>query len=476
MKLDELRSKVGGLRDEITALADADDTAWSALPAEQAEALRARMDYAMDEFKTHKVELDAAEARAKQIEEVRSTVTSTTPGADVHVIRRSDDALDTRRASKTELRDAALRIVDEDGKGLAPHQLDHIDGLLRGRQSECDPSVIARMTVITESDAYRSAFHKGVTGSSDPFTAEEARALSEYRAANEGTGSAGGFGIPVLIDPSIILTSGAVDAPVLNLSRVVTITTDAWKGVSSAAASWSYQAEAAVAPDSTPTLAQPNVPVYAARGFIPYSIEVGQDYPGFAEEMSTLLAQGYVDLVANNTVIGSGSSQPRGIFTAMAATTTNPAHVVVTTVGALGAVDLRAAWAALPQRFRGKATWLMSPSVETKVSQFGNGLALSDFTVNLLADGTRQLIGRPVVLTDYAPSFTGTTGAANYTVVGDFSTGFLVVQRAGMTVELVNHLFDTSTGRPTGQRGWFAFARHGYDVVAPNAFRIIANS
>ena len=30
-----------------------------------------------------------------------------------------------------------------------------------------------------------------------------------------------------------------------------------------------------------------------ARGFIPYSIEVGQDYPGFASEMSQLLAEGY---------------------------------------------------------------------------------------------------------------------------------------------------------------------------------------
>ena len=209
---------------------------------------------------------------------------------------------------------------------------------------------------------------------------------------------------------------------------------------------------------------------------IPYSIEVGQDYRGFAEEMSMVLNQGFINLVASQTMTGSGSASPTGIFTTMTNVTTNPARIVVTTAGALGAVDIRAAWAALPERFRPRASWVMSPSVEAQVRSFGNGLALSDFTVNLLADGTSVLTGKPVVVSDYAPAFTGTTGAATYlAVVGDFSN-FLIVQRAGVTVELVNHLFDTSTGHPTGQRGWFAYARQGFDAVAANAFRLIAQS
>ena len=52
----------------------------------------------------------------------------------------------------------------------------------------------------------------------------------------------GGFGIPVFIDPSIILTSGAADAPILQLARVVQTTGDAWKGVSSQGVSWSFDA------------------------------------------------------------------------------------------------------------------------------------------------------------------------------------------------------------------------------------------
>ena len=115
----------------------------------------------------------------------------------------------------------------------------------------------------------------------------------------------------------------------------------------------------------------------------------------------------------------------------------------------------------------------MSPTAMSQVRAFGNGNALSDFTVNLLADGTDQLTGRPVITSDYAPAFTGATATTtSIAVVGDFSN-FVIAQRAGMEIELINNLFDQSTGRPSGQRGWFAFARHGMDAANVNGFRII---
>jgi hypothetical protein len=114
---------------------------------------------------------------------------------------------DTRTATRGQLRDRGLKVLETEGKNLAPFQQDHMDRLLRGRESNADASLIARRLIATESDAYRSAFGKAVTQASPGFTPEEAHALDEFRAANEGTGSAGGFGVPVLIDPTIILTS-----------------------------------------------------------------------------------------------------------------------------------------------------------------------------------------------------------------------------------------------------------------------------
>lgn len=462
MKLEELRSSVAALKSEIETLAAAEEIT---------EEQDARLSVALDEFEARKAELEASEARLARIEAAKAVVTERAAGFDApQVMKRTETSVDVRSASRGELRDAALKIIETEGRDLAPKQLDHVDRLINTRNGNTDGGKIAKRLVLTENDAYRSAFVKGVTQVNPAYTAEEAQALNEFRAMSEGSDDAGGYGVPVLIDPSIILTSGAADAPILNLARIVTVTTDNWKGVSSAGVSWSYDSEAAEVSDDAPTLAQPTIDIYTARGFIPYSIEVGQDYPGFAEEMRRLLDQGYVDLVASQSMTGA---TPVGIFTALDANTN--VEVVVTTDGTFSAVDLLKVWKSLPERYKARASWVMSTSVENEIRSFSANDTGAYYTVNLTEGGIGNLFGRPVITTDYAPEFTGTTGAANILVVGDFSN-FVIAQRAGMTVELVSHLFGTTNARPTGQRGWFAYARHGFDSVNDLGFRLLQNT
>ena len=166
---------------------------------------------------------------------------------------------------------------------------------------------------------------------------------------------------------------------------------------------------------------------------------------------------------------GSGSA-PQGIFTAIDATSAS--EVAVTTDGALGPEDALKVWAQLPERFRTRATWVGDVSVFNEIRN--NGTSDGLFTVDLTAGAVQRLLGRRVIETDYAPSFTGTTGAANLLVVGDFSN-YVIAQRAGMNMELVPHVFDVTNNRPTGQRGFFTWARHGMDSVADNAFRLLQN-
>ena len=45
--------------------------------------------------------------------------------------------------------------------------------------------------------------------------------------------------------------------------------------------------------------------------------------------------------------------------------------------------------------------------------------------------------------------------------------------RVGVSLEYVPHVMDTSTGRPTGQRGFQAWWRTGADVANVNAFRVL---
>lgn len=280
-----------------------------------------------------------------------------------------------------------------------------------------------------------------------------------------------------MIDPTIIITSGAADVPLLRICRIEQVTNNLWKGVSSAGMSWSYDTEAAEVSDDTPTLAQPSVTVHMARGFIPYSIEVGMDYPGFAREMGRLLDQGYSDLLAGKTMVGSGTGEPFGVFTALDANTF--VEVVTTTDGTFGGEDVFKVWNALPERYRSRATWIMSTHVQSAIRKFAAAATTGSayFTIDLTG-GTFRINERPVILTDYAPTFAttvpGTTGAANILAVGDFSN-YLWVQRAGMSVEQVPHMFATANNLPSGQRGIFAWARNGGDMINDLGARLLQN-
>jgi HK97 family phage major capsid protein len=416
-------------------------------------------------------EAEAVEARAAKVAESRArygsvSVSVTGPtGA---------DAEEVRYLRPTEARDRALRTLESEARSLghlADDQLAKVERLIRHRGISQDGDAIARRLLITETPAYRSAFLKAMTQAAPAFTSEEARAIDEFRAMSIGTDSGGGFGVPVLIDPSIILTAQGSLNPFRRIARQVTITTDEWKGVSSTGVSWSIDSEAATVSDDSPTLAQPTVTTGTARGFIPYSLEVGQDYPSFAAEMSTLLAEGYDELQASHFATGSVSATNRGILTALDANTN--VEVTPTTDGQFTGADINKVWGALPDRYRSNATWVMNTDVANEVASFASSNNLSFLTVDLTGE-VETLRKRPVEISSYFPDFTGTTGASNIAVVGDFRN-FVIADRAGMNVELVPHLFDVTNNRPTGQRGWFAWARFGSNSVNDLGFRLLQN-
>src|SRR5690606_19455867 len=102
------------------------------------------------------------------------------------------------------------------------------------------------------------------------------------------------------------------------------------------------------------------------------------------------------------------------------------------------------------------------------------------YTVNLPQGWADQLFDRAVYESPYMPDTTTSTSATDgLAVVGDFQN-YVIARRGGMSVELVQHLFQQTTagagvGMPTGQRGWFAYARIGGDSVNDLAFRLLVN-
>lgn len=388
-----------------------------------------------------------------------------------NVIVRDDSVIDVRTASRAEVREAAMRSIEDADKRylgtLDGSRADAVEKAInRGSTRNYDADEVARMLVATSNPAYETAFIKSITGRSDELDPAERAAVAVARAASS-TANAGGHGVPILIDPTIIITTGISRNPLIAAARVEPITTDVWKGVSAAQAAWSMDAETAQVSDDAVTTAQPSISTEKPQAFIPYSIEIGMDYPGFATEMGRLLSSGYQNLVASQLAIGDGNTpNTTGLF--VGATTA----VNVITDNTLAAADIDAVYAATPEDFRANGKWVMNVDVENEIRAFGSGTATSRFTVDQTAAGITLLNGKEVILTDHAPAWAG-TDAQNILVFGDMDH-FLVAQRIGMTLKNVDVLFG-SNQRPTGQSGFYAYARFGSGVTAVNAFRRLKN-
>ena len=264
---------------------------------------------------------------------------------------------DVRNLSRSQAREAAKRKIDECPDAERQAILDKMIRTASPRRDDglrsFDGDEVARMMLITESDAYRSAFMKGITTQSPAWTADEVRALNEVRAMQAYTNAGGGFGVPIFIDPTIIITTSTNRSPILDVARIENITTTAWKGVSGAGAAWSFDAESAAVSDDSVTLAQPSVTAHMARGFIPFSMEFEDDYPNGAGELGNVLDVGYHDLLASKLINGTGTAEPWGIVAALDANTN--VEVTPTTDGAFGAVDIDKVWKSLPERCRGSS-------------------------------------------------------------------------------------------------------------------------
>jgi hypothetical protein len=168
--------------------------------------------------------------------------------------------------------------------------------LVRTRDKSTDGRLIARRIAATGSKPYEAAFEKGMRHKVPALTPEEVRALAvfrevqhaEMRAADEGHGFAGGFGVPWYVDPTLIVTT-LDQAEIGTAARIVTITTDRWHGVSTPGVSSGFTAENTVVADGSPTLAQPAIDVWSDKFYVPASLELTMDYPNWLGEITTLM-------------------------------------------------------------------------------------------------------------------------------------------------------------------------------------------
>ncbi|RIS37562.1 phage major capsid protein [Mycobacteroides abscessus] len=333
---------------------------------------------------------------------------------------------------------------------------------------------LSQQILATSTPAYMRAWSKLARNRKETLTPDESQALVdvEYAArAMSLTDSAGGYLVPFQLDPTVIITSAGSRNDIRQFARQVVATGDVWHGVSSGAAQWSWDGEAAQVSDDSTTFGQPTIKNHKAQAFIPVSIEAFEDGANITEEVANILAFGKDELEATAFITGAGdgSNQPKGLITALDGTSAETAPVTPETF-ALG--DLYNLQGALPARHRANAAWLANNLTYNKVRQFdtNGGAALWEY---LGADRPVNLLGRRVGEAEAMDATWNAAATADNFILtfGNFDN-FVITDRIGFRVEFLPHLFGANQ-RPTGQRGWYAYYRVGSDVVDPGAFKVL---
>lgn len=405
-------------------------------------------------------------------------------GEDIYDLSTIDRTVGPDRQAE-ELRDRALRSVER----MHPGRLDadreaaqariermlgtaHRPGTVQVPKH--DKGALARYLLEVGSPVYERAWLKLVEAqiqNRPPILSVE-----ESRAASVGTGSEGGFAVPYTLDPTIIPTGNWSVNPMRAIARVEQISgSNEWRGVSAGDMTATRRAEAAEVADNMVALAQPTAIVSRVDAFVPFSFEVDQDWSGFRSEIARLFAEAKDNEEASSFITGNGAApNPQGVITG--------ATNVVTTAGTAAFVvaDLYGTKNALPPRFRPMAKWMGEQSTYDRIRQFDTqggaqifieNLQLPTSEDNVPAPGNiaARLFGKPA----YEASGMDATLASGSEILvyGDFRY-YLIVDRIGMSIEVVPHLFATANNRPSGQRGLLAFWRNTGKVLSAAAFRV----
>ena len=457
MNIDELRAQIEARRAEIQALHQTEDgelREFTPEEQEQFDGLRAA-----DAADVALLERHEAIQSAAQLPE--RTFTPAAPN--VVTTRDAMGVAEDRTSTPAQLADAAMRSLED--KVDAPENLAHVRSVLKRHSGDRE---WARGIILRSSDLYTMAWAKLMTGREYALTSEERTVLGVSTNAN------GKFLLPTHLDPTIILTSALSTNTIRKLARVVTLTdgAPAWNGITSSGVTASWDGEVVEVSDDSPTFGQPSISTVRAQALVQASISAAEDIANLSSDILMMFADAKDRLEGAAHATGAGTTEPKGVFTAVNAVTAS--RVTSTTAATIGVVDLHAVYKAVPKRYRASSKWVANPLYTTAIKALGTAVSAS-YSGDLRDPMAGRILGLDVEETDDAPTTQTTTALDQEVLLGDFSQFVIVDRPGGMSVEYIPHLFNTTTNLPDGRRAWYATWRNGSDVTNADAFRLLVD-
>lgn len=409
-------------------------------------------------------DLDAIAEREAELVEIEQRSAAIAARPSLTVISKPDptEVMQDRSATPQQLADAVTRSLE--GKVESPENLDHVRKLVLRHRNDRDWS---RSLAERATDTYEDAWSKLMSGRGHLLSNEERTALSTKTDAN------GNYLVPTHLDPTVILSNSGSSNAVRGISRVVTLTRPgdtSWQGITSAGVTASFDATLTEVSDDSPTFTQPSIPVHKAQAFVQGSIEVFEDVAGLAGELLMMFGDARDRLEGAAHCTGTGTNEPKGVFTAVAAD--NGSLVVSGTAATIAKADLDSLYRGVPVRFRTGSAWLTNPIWAQAVQNLGTAVS-ANFTTDLAAGPGERWYAKPVVESDDAPSAATTTVKDPEILFGNFQQYVIVDKPGSFAVEFIPHMFNTSNNLPDGRRGYYAYWRTGGDCTLTSAFRLL---
>jgi len=373
------------------------------------------------------------------------------------VIRSGRDPYDDLQA----VRDRLVTRADLRARGLDAIELEAKRGGLAHDLAEAatvkvqDSPGIARHCLLTGSPEYQEAFRAYM---------EDPEGMAQ-RAALSLTLANGGYLLPFVLDPTIILTNTGSANPWRRISNVKQTTSNTWNGVTSAGVTAAWLTEGSTAADASPTVANVVVTPQKAAAWVFGSYEVLED-TDFGQQLPRLLADAKDRLEEAAFATGAGSGGvPQGVITG-ATTVVTTATTLVIAIG-----DVYATQQALPPRFRNApgAAWVANVAIINKFRQLDTAGGAS-FWTNLGKGQPETLLGAPIYESTTMASTLASTNLL--AVMGDFGQ-FFIVDRVGVSLIYEPLVKGSGSQLPSGQAGWFMFWRTGSTVAVVNGFRVM---
>jgi|SRR5215471_12074895 len=403
------------------------------------------------------------------------------------VMIRSDPLEDIVRVERNlvapeELQARAQTLVENDNRRSAWKLSDEKAQVATQLTEIEEGSQIARHILLTGREDYRQAFRQYMR-SGNPYVMESCPGTISMRAIQLANAS-GGYLLPYVLDPTIVLTNNASANPFRRISRIVQTTSNAWQGVNSAGVNAALVAEGATAADAAPSdFAQIQVAPKKFAAWVLATYEAADD-TNFGEQLPGLFSDAKDRIESQYFATGSGTNAPLGILSAMGTGSRVAPGTTGTAFNGTAAIpDVTNLQAALPPRFRqsSRAAFVGNLVILNKVrsmDQYGGG----GFWANLTSNTPASLVGQPVYeASDFSSTTTGTSaasGTASITLMfGDWNQ-FIIADRVGVSMLYDPMIKGTgaSAQLPAGEAGWYMFWRTGSTTGTTAGFRYLTIS